>query len=247
MNNYMKKLNKKLIAGILALLLIILGVGGYFSLQAFKNVENIIQSKSSEYVRNRHSNVEHKIIICKKDLLNPVSIFLLKLNGDKDTVSGFYTNLHRNNPFVEFDTSDYQGESGNTIFSTETNLQKVSNWYEQKGCDYFKQNGTIENTSFTYNPPLTPQQIQKAQADQQSSTNQQQYLDPITKEPEGAYKACVVVLEYFKRVEQAIKEGKTEIYNDITKENIPLDSTQLTKAQSVIESQQKQCDNQKSK
>jgi uncharacterized protein (UPF0333 family) len=182
----MNKINKKIAGGILILLLLIIGVSGYFSLRGFSKTEKVISDaagvdnngvKSYEYL----TKDGYRRVICKKDLINPVNVTITDSKNRSGGIFAFYTNLTRDNIFSDFKTNDYQGGTGSTKF-TETNLDKVANWYEQKGCDYFKQSGSIENTSFSYNPPLTPEKIREAEKQQKSQQTQDQITQKIQSE-----------------------------------------------------------------
>jgi hypothetical protein len=240
----MKKYKSKIIiVSVIAITFVIL-VTVYLIMMGF--TKNNITDSGKKELETKTILADYKdtdYVICKNDILNPEIVYFGEKKDIPNTFFIIYSKYSRSDIFSK--NWNVENNGGGSFYNT--NKDKVKSILLSKPCNDLQKSQTIDGVQITYNPPLTPQQIQKAQTDQQSSTNQQQYLDPITKEPDGAYKACIVVLEYFKRVEQAIKEGKTEIYNDISKETIPLTPDQLSKAQSVIESQQKQCDNQKSK
>lgn len=167
----MFKLNKKVIIITSILLLLILGIGSYFSLKAFGGIEKVINSKKDSGWDILTKN-GYKTVICKKDLLNPVNVTIASINGKDQSAFVFYTNLTRDNIFNDFKTNDYQGASGNTTFS-ETDINKVAKLYEQKGCDFFRKDGTYEGVNFTYNPPITKEQAEAQE--QQNLESQKQY------------------------------------------------------------------------
>jgi hypothetical protein len=216
MNKYMNKLNKKLVGGILILLLILFGVGGYFSLRVFESskIQQLIKTtkgneKDGSNIWEYLTKNGYRTVICKKDLFNPINVTINQGSNEGDGVFAFYTTLTRDNVFSDFKTNDYKASNGSTKFQ-ETNLQKVANWYEQKGCDFFKQNGTIENTSFTYNPPLTPQQIiefQKQQEQNQKTEEQVKAFNAL--DPQSKIEGKKKDIEKGNQILNLLETGKT--------------------------------------
>jgi len=205
----MFKLNKKVIIITSILLLLILGIGSYFSLKAFGGIEKVINSKKDSGWDILTKN-GYKTVICKTDLLNPVNVTITSISGKEQPAFAFYTNLTRDNIFNDFKTNDYQGASGNTTFS-ETDINKVAKLYEQKGCDFFKQNSSIDSIKFTYNPPLTQTEIQTAEQNNKEEQESLKQREEFNQKPKPQqYAECIQAVQTKLQEYEALKQGKTE-------------------------------------
>jgi len=179
-----KKILNPISISVIILLLLILVIS-YFSLKPFGNIEKII--KMEQGVDNNQTVVwdyltknGYKSVICKKDLFNPINVTITGGTDYDKNVFAFYTNFNRNYIFGEFKTSDYQGASGSTRFQTK-DINKVVNFYEQKGCDFFKQDNSINEVKFSYHPPISSSEIQKNKEKAEAESKQQKLEDQFKK------------------------------------------------------------------
>lgn len=206
---------KKLISGVIsAIVLITILSLTYLQFTKFNSIPQIIRDlkgndRDGSNVWDYLTKNGYKTVICKRDLMNPVNVTINK--GESETSGGyaFYTNLTRNNIFSDFYTNDYQASVGSTNF-TEKDIAKIANWYEQKGCDFFKQNGSFEDSSFTYNPPITKEEAQKQE--QKILEAQKQYEEKLQENKDKG------LLNFQLYLSECIMRVSTDLKSDLTRE-----------------------------
>jgi len=228
---------KRFLIPILLLFILLAGVGvaTYYSLKPFTKIPEIIQSKKDSGWERLTMN-GYKTVICKKDILNPINVTITSINGKENPAFAIYTNLTRDNIFADFKTNDYQGASGNTKFS-ETDLNKVAKWYEQKGCDYFKTDGNYEGSTFSYNPPISDSQILQTQRTETFIQKQTENIQTLkTGTPEEKIKVLEYDISRGNGFISAFQKGEKTYENQpLTPELIETVKTQIADRQSQIE------------
>jgi len=234
---------KRFLIPILLLFILLAGVGvaTYYSLKPFTKIPEVIKTTKGNDTDG--SNVwdyltkeGYKTVICKKDILNPINVTITDSSKRSGGIFTFYTNLTRDNIFADFNTNDYQGASGNTKFS-ETDLNKVAKWYEQKGCDYFKTDGNYEGSTFSYNPPISDSQILQTQRTETFIQKQTENIQTLkTGTPEEKIKVLEYDISRGNGFISAFQKGEKTYENQpLTPELIETVKTQIADRQSQIE------------
>jgi hypothetical protein len=153
----MFKTKKIIITGLILLPIIFILLIGNFTLVTFDR-NNIIKTGKNDVETNNLLSKYNKpdYVICDKNLLNPEIIFYGEKPDLQNNYFIIYSKYSRNN-VLSYDWK-IENNGGGSFFNTDiTQVRKI---LTSNTCANLRKSQTLEGITFTYNPPLTQEQIQ---------------------------------------------------------------------------------------
>jgi hypothetical protein len=198
-----------------AVILLTLGIViiGYLTLSGFSK-NNIINSGKKELetstILKDYKDTDY--VICNNDLTNPEVVYFGEKKDIPNTFFIIYSKYSRGDIFSK--NWDIVNNGGGSFYNT--NRDKVKLILSSKPCQDLQKSQTIDGVQITYNPPLTPEQIQAAQKQQEQNQKADEQVKAFNAlDPQSKIDAKKKDIEKGNQILKLLEEGKT-IYPDGT-------------------------------